>query len=226
MSIEHKTGCLQQNFSLIIEAGGGRPCGHVRPGTCRSSGTPACVDNIGGLLSDQKASRHIFLPFCDFLAWLKNDGRFQVVYFWCRQTAARMREWHDKQVASHIAFVPAILIALFYRRPPFVEPLFFVLPLLVLSTLYHRYHEPEGTLLARVERVAAYALFTYGCLQLFFSTTPVGLVVCGLCCAATSLTHVLSILGRLDWDRWHYVGMHLVPGVWAAVVGLQNEALI
>jgi hypothetical protein len=137
-----------------------------------------------------------------------------------------MREWHDKQVASHIAFVPAILIALFYRRPPFVEPLFFVLPLLVLSTLYHRYHEPEGTLLARVERVAAYALFTYGCLQLFFSTTPVGLVVCGLCCAATSLTHVLSILGRLDWDRWHYVGMHLVPGVWAAVVGLQNEALI
>ena len=142
-----------------------------------------------------------------------------------RMRAARMRDWSDKQVASHLAFVPSIYIALFYRRPSFVEPLFFILPLLVLSTLYHRHHEPRCTLLARMELVAAYALFVYGSTQLFFSPTPANLVVCSMCCAVTSLTHVLCILGRLDWDRWHYVGMHLVPGVWAAIVALENKAL-
>ena len=137
-----------------------------------------------------------------------------------------MRDWCDKQVISHLAFIPSILIAVFYRQPPFVEPLFFITPLCILSTLYHRHHEPHGTLLARSELAAAYALFVYGSTQLFFSPSQASLVICSMCCAATSLTHVLSILGRLDWDRWHYVGMHLVPGVWAAVVGLENNALL
>ena len=63
------------------------------------------------------------------------------------------RDWCDKQVISHLAFIPSILIAVFYRQPPFVEPLFLITPLCILSTLYHRHHEPDGTLLARIEQV-------------------------------------------------------------------------
>lgn len=43
------------------------------------------------------------------------------------------RDWCDKQVISHLAFIPSILIAVFYRQPPFVEPLFFITPCFMAS---------------------------------------------------------------------------------------------
>jgi len=73
-----------------------------------------------------------------------------------------MREWCDKQVISHLAFIPAIPITIFYRQPPFPEPLFFIIPLLILSTLYHRHHEPIATPLSRTELAAAFGLYFTG----------------------------------------------------------------
>lgn len=140
--------------------------------------------------------------------------------------AAGMRAWTDKQVASHAAFVPSILVAVLGRQPVFLEPLVFVVPLLVLSTLYHRHHEPHGTVLARTELAAAFALYFYGWRQLLASTSVASLLVCGACCMATSLTYVLTNLGRLDWDRWHYVGMHLVPGAWALCVSAWHAPVL
>ena len=138
-----------------------------------------------------------------------------------------MRSWTDKQVASHLAFLPSIPIAIFYQDPPFWEPLFFIIPLIVLSTLYHRYHEPVGSSLARVELCSAFLLYGYGCAQLSNSPSFTSLLVCGSCCIATSTVYVLTnpLVQKLDWDDWHYVGMHLVPGVWACAVALLNEPL-
>ena len=71
----------------------------------------------------------------------------------------QLRAWHDKHVASHAAFVPSIFIALLLRDPPMVEMVLALLPVLVLSTLYHRAREPVGTLLTRCEWVAAFSLY-------------------------------------------------------------------
>ena len=135
-----------------------------------------------------------------------------------------MREWRDKQVVSHLAFLPALPIALFCRQPPFLEPLVFVVPLLVLSTLYHRHHEPAGTLLSRTELFAAFSLYFYGCVQLYHSPSRISLALSSICCAGTTLVYVLTnpLVRKLDWDTWHYIGMHLVPGAWACVVALCN----
>jgi len=135
-----------------------------------------------------------------------------------------MREWRDKQVISHLAFLPALPIALFCRQPPFLEPLVFIMPLLVLSTLYHRHHEPAGTLLSRIELVAAFSLYFYGCAQLYYSPSQISLVLGSICWLGTSLVYILTnpLVRNLDWDTWHYIGMHLVPGVWASVVARYN----
>lgn len=138
-----------------------------------------------------------------------------------------MRAWSDKQVISHLAFVPAIPTAVLYRDPVFIEPLFFIVPLLVLSTLYHRHHEPVATPLSRTELAAASCLYFYGCAQLFHSPSWTSLIVCGMCCVATSVVYIMTnpLVKKLDWDAWHYVGMHLVPGVWAFVVALGHPPL-
>ena len=133
------------------------------------------------------------------------------------------RHWCDKQVISHLAFVPSIPIAL-SREPPFTEPLFFIAPLVVLSTLWHRHREPVGTVLSRTERASAFLLYFYGCAQLFYSPTPISLVVCSACSVVTAVVWFLTHprVDRIDWDTCHYLGLHVVPGAWAAVVGWYN----
>ena len=80
----------------------------------------------------------------------------------------QLRSWHDKHVASHAAFLPSIFIALFLRDPPLVEMVLALLPVLVLSTLYHRAREPVGTLLTRCEWVSAFSLYAVS----FLMQTP------------------------------------------------------
>jgi len=135
-----------------------------------------------------------------------------------------MRAWSDKQVMSHLAFLPPIGIALLCRQPPFLEPLFFVVPLLVLSTLYHRHHEPVATPLSRTELAAAFSLYFYGCAQLYYSPSWASLLLSSVCGLITSLVYILTnpLVSKIDWDTWHYIGMHLVPGVWASVVARYN----
>ena len=133
-----------------------------------------------------------------------------------------IRDWTDKQVISHVAFVPSLVVALCVRH--FYEPVLFVLPLLVLSTLYHRHHEPSGTLLSRTELCVAFILYFYGWVQLINSPSFTSFVLCGMCCAATSTIYVLTnpVIKKIDWDTWHYVGMHIIPGMWALFVSIFN----
>ena len=134
------------------------------------------------------------------------------------------RDWCDKQVISHLAFIPSIPIAIFYRQPSFPEPLFFIIPLLILSTLYHRHHEPIATPLSRTEMAAAFSLYFYGCAQLFYSPSWTSLILCSMCFLVTSIVYILTnpLVNKIDWDIWHYIGMHIVPGVWASVVAFYN----
>ena len=138
----------------------------------------------------------------------------------------QLRAWHDKHVASHAAFVPSMLIALFYRDPPLLEMALALFPVLVLSTLYHRAREPVGTLLTKCEWVAAFSLYVYGSIQMFHAPTPWLTTVNGLCWAATSSTYLGTNLRVLDWDRWHSVGMHMVPGLWCTVVALWHGPVL
>lgn len=136
-----------------------------------------------------------------------------------------MREWTDAQVISHLAFIPSILVVVLLR-PDFFEPLLFVVPLLVLSVLYHRQREPVGTTLTQVELVSAFLLYFYGCAQLFHSVSLFNLLVCASCCMFTSATYILTNAKKIDWDPWHWVGMHVVPGVWAFAVSYSNRSLL
>jgi len=139
-----------------------------------------------------------------------------------------MREWYDKQVLSHIAFIPSIPVAIFYRQPCFIEPLLFIIPLLILSTMYHRHHEPISTALSRIELVAACMLYLYGCAQLLNSPSFTSLILSFSCFLTTSTVFVMThpLVKKMDWDTWHYIGMHIVPGVWACVVALYNFPII
>ena len=74
------------------------------------------------------------------------------------------RAWSDWHVASHLAFVPAVLWAA-GRRPVFWELLVLLLPVVVCSTAYHRQREPRGSLIARLDCGFAYGLYAYGLAQ-------------------------------------------------------------
>lgn len=137
----------------------------------------------------------------------------------------RPRPWHDKHVISHLAFLPSLGIALLARRPVFFELVCFVAPVLVLSVIYHRRREPQRALLSRCEHAAARILFAYGCMQTVAASSPHTLAVYLVCFAATSLTFIYTNLHARLWDDWHWVGMHVVPGLWCAVVAWCNEPL-
>jgi hypothetical protein len=110
------------------------------------------------------------------------------------------------------------------HQPSFPEPLLFIIPLLILSTLYHRHHEPIATPLSRTEMAAAFMLYFYGCAQLFYSPSWISLILCSMCFLVTSIVYILTnpLVNKIDWDIWHYIGMHIVPGVWASVVAFYN----
>ena len=136
----------------------------------------------------------------------------------------KLRAWHDKHVISHLAFLPSLVIALCFRSPIFIELVGFVTPVLVLSVLYHRQHE-QRSVLSRCEHVAAKVLYIYGCMQTVTATSPWTLALYLACFCATSLTFIYTNLYPALWDTWHSVGMHLVPGLWCAVVAWCNEPL-
>lgn len=134
------------------------------------------------------------------------------------------RSWRDKHVLSHVAFLPCIMIAAF-REPPFWELIGAVVPVLVLSTAFHRAHEPRGSVLARCEGVCAHLLYAYGCAQLLAVPSVELGIVYTLFWFCTTITHFCTPAGSLKWDRWHSVGMHLVPGVWCSLVARFNQPL-
>lgn len=135
------------------------------------------------------------------------------------------RKWRDKHVLSHVAFVPSLVVAAVARTPPFWEVTLFVLPVLLVSTAFHRAHEPRGSVLARCDTLLARALFGYGIAQLVLAPTRGLALVYVLLAGCTAATHLGTARGSRAWDVWHSVGMHVIPGAWATLVAYYNDPL-
>ena len=139
------------------------------------------------------------------------------------------RSWLDKHVISHLAFLPSIYVSLI-RDPPFLELAVLVTDVLILSVYYHRHHEPAGTGLARTEAFFAFLLYLYGVAQIFntdIEEHPIVFLLCVLMLCVVSLSHITSNMwSREYWDKTHYIGMHIVPGIWCYLVARHNDPIM
>lgn len=134
------------------------------------------------------------------------------------------RSWTDPHMASHVAFVPAIVCSCSPSSPlPELAALQSIV--LVLSLIYHRNYERPGAL-ASVEGLFAKALFMYGTAQTFYSPTHALLFANGACFLATAGAFFATNTNKSLYDRWHPLGLHLVPGLWATLVALNHTSLL
>ncbi len=136
-----------------------------------------------------------------------------------------LRAWGDFVVASHAAFVPALLVALAHGV---YDVLVLMIPMLVLSVCYHRTREKNAAV-ARVELCWNAVVFLYGLMQArvcphwllqAFELTCAGLVLATYF-ACFYLMHMPAV-----YDFWHPIGMHVVPAVWILAVTLEHECLL
>lgn len=139
------------------------------------------------------------------------------------------RSWLDKHVISHLAFLPAIYVALI-RDPPFLELAVLVTDVVILSVYYHRLHEPRGTGLARIEAFFAFLLYLYGIAQIFntdIEEHPIAFLSSLLMLCVISFTYTTGqIWSAAYWDYSHSIGMHLVPAAWCYVVARYNDPIV
>lgn len=140
------------------------------------------------------------------------------------------RPWSDPQVSSHVAFVPGIAVAA-TALPPLPELVLLQSSVLALSTMYHRNYERPG-LLANCEGTSAKLLFLYGTAQtargLFYGCEHQPVLLAGeACCFALTLgCFVATNFNKSLYERWHPYGLHVVPGIWSALVALGHPSLL
>lgn len=134
------------------------------------------------------------------------------------------RPWYDAQVITHLALLPAIIIAA-ARKPPLLELVTLQSVVVVLSLVWHRNRERECCL-AKIEHLFAHALFAYGALQTWFAPAPDVFAIELLCASGTLATYVATTVRPELWETWHPIGLHLVPGVWSAVIAALHERLL
>ena len=135
------------------------------------------------------------------------------------------RKWSDPQISSHIFFVPGVLFSFGLSGTFLFELGILQSIVLILSLLNHLNRERPG-ILSEVERFSARLLFVYGMAQLFHSPT-VGLLLVNVVCAVLTVTITLfTNMHSQYWEQLHWVGLHLVPGVWSTVVALNHHHLL
>ena len=127
-------------------------------------------------------------------------------------------------VTSHVAFVPGIIVAA-ARQPPLPELALLQSCVLLLSLAYHRNYERPG-LLARGEGVSAKLLFLYGFAQTCRSPDPTFLLINGACFAATLGSFVATNFNKALYERYHPIGLHIVPGLWSTSVAVGGTSLL
>ena len=133
------------------------------------------------------------------------------------------RAWSDPQMYTHAALVPGIVIAA-CREPPIVELVVLQGIVCVLSLIWHRSYEHEDGF-AKIEHAFAHALFAYGVAQTFLSPAMWTLVANLACACVTSTVYVVTYDNKALWEQWHAFGLHVVPGLWSAIIASYNEAL-
>lgn len=133
------------------------------------------------------------------------------------------RAWSDPQVYTHMAFLPALWIAL-CRDPPMFDLVLLQSAVCVLSLWYHRSREHECTL-ASIEHAFAHALFVYGAVQTLYSPAIWILALNIACLCATLTIYVVTNTDKQLWETWHPIGLHVIPGVWSAIIASFHDAL-
>ncbi|KAJ1450572.1 hypothetical protein M885DRAFT_621530 [Pelagophyceae sp. CCMP2097] len=134
------------------------------------------------------------------------------------------RPWSDPMVASHVAFLPAILVA---AQQSVFDLAALQSVVVIASTAYHRQRERPGTL-AKFEGSCAKALFLYGALQLAHQPADLSgaLRAIEFGCAATTLSmFIYTNLDKSAYEKWHALGLHVVPGVWSCAVAWSHLPL-
>lgn len=134
------------------------------------------------------------------------------------------RSWRDPQISTHLAFLPGILIAL-CKEPPLLDLVLLQSIMCVLSVIWHRNHEHECGL-AKIEHAFAHALFVYGIVQTLYSP-DVWILVMNLTCANATLgLYVVTNVHSKLWETWHPIGLHVIPGIWSAVIAWYHQSLL
>lgn len=135
------------------------------------------------------------------------------------------RPCSDFVVWSHVAFLVAIVTNV---RRNFHEGNLFIVPAVILSVLYHRYHE-RNRKLARVEMMFVTNLYIYGVAQLYFVHHPLLFFTELVCAFSVLLFFCISSYARLSpkqYDRWHPWTMHIVPAFWAFLVSSLHGSIL
>lgn len=138
--------------------------------------------------------------------------------------ASAVRAWTDPQMYSHAAFVPAIAASALVT-PGLPELALLQSVTLALSLGYHRQYERPSRL-ATAESVSAKLLFLYGAVQTTQSPSEALLVANSACFALTLGTFVLTNLDKSLYERWHPLGLHVVPGAWSFFVATGHTSLL
>lgn len=140
-------------------------------------------------------------------------------------TSARpMRTWDDFVVSSHLAFLPAIVVAL--ARGVY-DASVLIAVMVYLSVWYHREAE-QNKRIAKIEMCSTYTLFAYGAWQFLHAPGLQILALEVLCACITVSTYVAGFYiyqHKYCYNRWHPIGLHLVPAVWALSVAAFHERL-
>ena len=136
-----------------------------------------------------------------------------------------MRAWDDFVVSSHLAFLPAVVVALIrglYDAAALITVMVF------LSIWYHREAE-KNQLIAKIELCSTCALFIYGVLQCFLAPGMLVLLFEVQCAFITVLTYISGFFiykHKHLYDFWHQIGLHLVPALWALLVASFHQRLL
>jgi hypothetical protein len=133
------------------------------------------------------------------------------------------RAWCDQQMYTHAAFVPGVCIALL-REPPMLELVVLQSIVCAMSLWYHRNHEFECAM-AQVEHRFAETLFAYGAAQTLLSPSIFCLAVNLACANVTTAVFVATHDDKALWEKWHAVGLHVVPGIWSTVIASWHEPI-
>ena len=92
---------------------------------------------------------------------------------------------------------------------------------LVLSVLYHRRFEAPGKL-CTAEGITAKILFVYGVLQMPRAPSLMLFRAELLCAVGTAAFFVVTNAWKKLYDSFHPLGLHIIPAVWCAIVGLNH----
>ena len=127
----------------------------------------------------------------------------------------------DYHIWSHIFFVFGFFTALYTGL---YELAALVLPVIIFSVWFHIRAERPG-IIADVDRLFARILFVYGTIQIFYSPTSIELAVETLMAILTVGIWRITIQWPIYNERYHPLGLHVIPGLWTCLVAWRHPTL-